>query len=155
MDSKQTSFKFDCNILRNNYMSSSGFKLKSMIQNNSTPLMDLFVRESLQNSLDAVLPETNGQVYVNYTHGHFDIPSLSSFYDILGPRIYDRRGSLSDEFVSISDSNTTGLIGRDNGSATSYEDGQNLANLVFNIQNAQTNEGSGGSWGLGKLFSIV
>ena len=44
--------KFDCNILRASYMQTSGSSLKKMIQNNSTPILDLYVRESMQNYLD-------------------------------------------------------------------------------------------------------
>lgn len=142
--------RFQCNFLKNVYYGSSGHKLRRAIQNNSTPLMDLYVRESLQNSLDAALPDAQ-EVFVNYAYGDFDIDYLSDFYDELGPKIQERKAHLSNQYVAICDSNTVGLIGREDGVVRSCESkGQNLANLVFNIQNAQQTEGSGGSWGLGK-----
>ena len=143
--------RFDCNILCNNYMSSSGHKLRVAIQNTSTPLMDLYVRESMQNSLDAAKKDVR-DVHVDYAHGKFDIASLAGFYSDLGPKLAARKDTLPDEFVAICDWNTIGLIGRDDGIVNSYEKNQNLGNLVFNIQNAQQNEGSGGFWGLGKTI---
>lgn len=141
--------KFQCNVLDNNYMSSSGHKLKEAIQNLSTPLMDLYVRESLQNSLDAGKPDAP-EIRVDYVHSDFSISDLAQFYEVLGPELEKRKATLANEFVAICDSETVGLIGRDDGIVKSYEKGQNLGNLVFNIQNAQQNEGAGGLWGLGK-----
>ena len=143
--------RFDCNILHNNYMSSSGHKLRVAIQNTSTPLMDLYVRESLQNSLDAA-KEGVSDVHVDYSHGEFDIGTLADFYENLGPKLKERKESLPNEYVAIADWNTIGLVGRDDGIVASYERNQNLGNLVFNIQNAQQNEGAGGFWGIGKTI---
>lgn len=143
--------RFECNVLRNNYFGSSGHKLRVAIQNTSTPLMDLYVRESLQNSLDAAKEGVN-EVHVDYAHGLFDIDELAGFYDVLGPKLRNKKESLPNEFVAICDWNTIGLIGRDDGIVTSYEKNQNLGNLVFNIQNAQQHEGAGGFWGIGKTI---
>lgn len=144
-------YRFDCNVLHNTYMSSSGHKLRVAMQNTSTPLMDLYVRESLQNSLDAAR-EGVDEVHVDYAHGEFDIAGLADFYESLGPKLKAKKDSLPNEFVAICDWNTIGLIGRDDGIVTSYEKNQNLGNLVFNIQNAQQNEGAGGFWGIGKTI---
>ena len=45
--------KFDYEILRNQYMGISGSSLLRVIQNNDMPILDLLVREAIQNSLDA------------------------------------------------------------------------------------------------------
>ena len=48
----------DIQIAQISNMSQSGSSLLRSIQNNSTPILDLLVRESIQNSLDAAKPDS-------------------------------------------------------------------------------------------------
>lgn len=145
--------KFECNILKSSYMQTSGSSLKKMIQNNSTPIIDLYVRESIQNSLDASKPNTN-TVNINFYAKNFDSIKFAGFFEKIGDELISQINSrkIQSTFLAIKDSNTIGLIGREDGSSKSGEKGQNLGNLVFNIMHAQTEEGSGGCWGIGKTI---
>lgn len=145
--------KFDCNILRASYMQTSGSSLKKMIQNNSTPILDLYVRESIQNSLDASKANVDC-INVDIMAREFDAYKFSNYFDGIGDELKKQlsEGKIINTFLAIKDTNTIGLVGREDGSAKSGEKGQNLGNLVFNIMHAQTEEGSGGCWGIGKTI---
>ena len=58
-------------------MTQSGSSLLRLIQNNKTPVLDLLVRESIQNSLDAHKADTKS-VTVEYLTGDFSSRRLSS-----------------------------------------------------------------------------
>ena len=119
-----------------------GSALRGMIRNSSTPLLDLLVRESVQNSLDAADPRI-GSTFVNveYTTGRFRKDLLDRELD--GISLYSRP-SWSDTFIAICDSGTTGLTG------SFDDDSGNLSKLVFGIYEAQQASGAGGCWGVGK-----
>ena len=54
-------------------MSESGSSLLRLIQNHELPVVDLLVRESIQNSLDASLDSSMGSfVEVHFNVGEFD-----------------------------------------------------------------------------------
>ena len=63
-------------------MSQSGSSLLRLIQNNNMPILDLFVRESVQNSLDAGI---DGMDYVNlqFLTGTFVSSAFSSIYGMI------------------------------------------------------------------------
>ena len=51
-----------------------------MMQNVNTPALDLIVRESLQNSLDASLPNVD-KIPVKFIYNDFDVDKLSKEFD--------------------------------------------------------------------------
>ena len=123
-------------------MSLTGSHLHSMIQNRNTPIVDLLVRESLQNSLDAHDDIKNHKsVNVEFKTGTFDTKGLDN--ELEGIDLSDRPG-WGNSFLSISDSNTVGLTGEYN------DKKKNLYKLVFGIMEGQQASGAGGSWGIGK-----
>lgn len=135
------------------FTSDGGYYLRS-IQNSSTPVLDLLVRESIQNSLDAVL---NGMDYISIdiSVDVFNRFKLRGHFEEIEDRLsnYDFRN----KYISIRDSGTVGLNGPRNGSEIrSREDKGNYYKLVLNVTDPQTKEGAGGSWGLGKtIFSKI
>ena len=76
-------------IAQPGHMTQSGSSLLRLIQNNDMPVLDLFVRESVQNSLDAAVPGTRS-VTVQFLTGRFDSvlfrQKLSGVSDQIGRR---------------------------------------------------------------------
>lgn len=129
-------------------MAESGSGLLRIIQNDSEPTLDLLIRESVQNSLDAA-SSAEGAVNVDYITGTFDCTKLSRHLKGISSPLQERYPGKND-FLAIQDSNTTGLTGElDPANIRTYDRG-NLAKLVYDISSAQEKEGAGGSWGLGK-----
>src|SRR5690554_576612 len=131
--------------IKHNYdkhMSSDGAQVLRVMQNDNTPLIDLVVRESIQNSLDASLP--NKDVFVNYSIKEFQ--NRLFLENLEGVHIRDNDIHKS---LIISDHNTEGLTG-----SFSYQDENrgNILKLAYNIGKPQEKEGSGGSWGYGKTI---
>ena len=120
----------------------SGSKLHKMIQNRHTPLVDLLVRESIQNSLDAADPSSPSRfVTVEFNTGSFNRDALDS--ELEGVSLGERP-QWGNSFLSISDKNTVGLTG-------SYRDKKSrLYGLVYGIMEGQQAAGAGGAWGIGK-----
>ena len=146
--------KFDYEILKNEYMSISASALLRVIQNDNMPILDLLVREIIQNSLDACL-EDSKCVDININTGKFDTYQLNSKFGDVGTRIYKKYEKEINEnrinsFIAFSDKNTTGLTGPINKEEIENNQYGKFMNLVFNIGKAQAIEGSGGSWGYGK-----
>ena len=135
-------------IARHERMSESGSSLLRLLQNTSTSSLDLLVRESLQNSLDAASAGSD-VVGVNFKVGEFDAASFNAFFDgikdKLNARYYGRK-----KYISVRDYNTSGLTGPMHFSEVKNNDFGNLLKLVYEISKAQENHGAGGSWGLGK-----
>lgn len=132
-------------------MNQTGKSLLNLIQAKEMSLLDLLVRESIQNSLDASLPDSC-HVDVNFILGSFDVFSLAGRLENIGES-FKKRYSFNDsaEFLAVCDSKTFGLTGplhykfkKEN------EDYGNLLKLVYEISRPQEKEGAGGSWGLGK-----
>lgn len=136
-------------LLKLGWMTTSGSGLLGMIQNVSTPNLDLIVRESIQNSMDAVLP-TAKNVKVFFRYDSFDVESLSNEFEEIGDKFKSLKFDNGYKFLSITDTNTIGLNGNLNGIFMPNESNQNLGKLVFQIMKAQSTEGAGGSWGIGK-----
>ncbi len=140
--------KFEAKSLEQDYMQTSGSALLKLMQNNETPVLDLFVRESIQNSLDAALLESE-IVRVDFKYDTFSVNELAECYDEIDGPIKGKY-SQKNKFISVSDKNTIGLVGNKNGLFSPREENQNLGKLVFQIMHAQTKEGAGGCWGIGK-----
>ena len=130
------------------YGNMSGSSLIRQIQNEHTPNLDLLIRESIQNSLDAAKPDTP---YVNIAiqTGLFDSEKLSPHFE----QITDQLNTTfpgEQEFLAIRDSGTTGLTGPVSLADIQGTEYGNLHKLVYQIAKPQSKEGAGGSWGIGK-----
>lgn len=114
------------------------------LQNQKMPLIDIFVRESLQNSLDAYLNK-DLNVKVNFFTGSFDGKCFAKHLESLESRL--PKGPA--DFLAIRDEYTLGLTGPYLGSKEKL-DKSHFHKLVFNIGKRQISKYAGGSWGLGK-----
>ena len=67
----------DIHLYNSEVLALTGSKLKSMIMNNNMPILDLLVRESLQNSLDAQNSKNpSPSVNVEFKTGSFNAEEL-------------------------------------------------------------------------------
>lgn len=140
-------------IAEHSRMSESGSSLLRLIQNQDIPLLDLIVRESIQNSLDA----TNGKnkcVDVDITVGEFRSTELNRHFERIEKGLNKQfpLGKENYSFMSFKDSNTVGLTGPIRYADVRNNVFGNLLKLVYEICKPQQNEGAGGSWGLGKTI---
>lgn len=134
-------------------MQESGAFLLRALQNEETPLLDLLVRESVQNSLDA--GRSGNQALPVSVNFHFREHSLgaiaSTFSEGLDLKMLGKRYPRTPKLLEIRDSDTEGLTG-----PISFDDvdasGQhgNFLKLVFEIGRTRADDSAGGSWGLGK-----
>ena len=135
-------------------MVQDGDSILKSLQNNSLPTVDLVIRESLQNSLDAQIPGSSDTV-VEINVGTFDSEKFAVNFEEIDETLIKKYPG-QQKVLSISDKNTKGLTGdfRDNSQeslATS-----NFQKLIFSLGKKQTAEGAGGSWGLGKTsYSLI
>ena len=135
-------------IAEHERMSESGSSLLRLIQNNDTCRLDLLVRESLQNCLDAG-DKTHESVIVEYDIREFETNRVADFFDKISSNLLVKYPG-KQKYISIRDRHTVGLTGPLRYS--DMENGQfgNLLKLVYEISKPQEQSGSGGSWGLGK-----
>lgn len=130
-------------------MTQTGSSLLKLIQNNNMPVLDLLVRESIQNSLDARKSESK-YVEVNYLTGRFDNKRLSAELDGITDALRKRFPEGDYSFIAARDLNTVGLTGELDYKKIKNNDYGNLLKLIYEICKPQETEGAGGSWGLGK-----
>lgn len=129
-------------------MSHDGGKILQSLQNNQLPLIDIIVRESLQNSLDAT--EKNAKkTEVDYIIGTFESNKLTPFFEEINEKL-NRKYNNEQKFISFSDRNTKGLTGDYQSLDSNVLNKSNFHKLVFGIGQNQEQEGAGGSWGYGK-----
>lgn len=139
-------------IAEHGRMTESGSSLLRLIQNQDMPLLDLLVRESVQNSLDAVASNCD-KVVVDVTVGEFKATDLNRHFEKIENGLNRRYASKGKaKFISVRDSNTVGLTGPVRYSEVKNNDFGHLLKLVYEICKPQSNEGAGGSWGLGKTI---
>lgn len=133
-------------------MGQTGSSLCKLIQNNSMPILDLLVRESIQNSLDAADVNLRN-VGIRFIKNAFTSSCLASEFNGISDKLAARYPG-SQNFIAVRDINTVGLTGplHEGELTNSSEPHGNLIKLVYEISNAQTQEGAGGSWGLGKTI---
>lgn len=116
------------------------------IQNNSTNTIDLLIRESIQNSLDAGLFEKD--TFVDFSINEFSsnkiLRLLEGINETKIKKIFP--GDMQSQLV-ISDRNTTGLTGSLDINESSKS---NIYKLIYSLGQPQEGEGAGGSWGYGK-----
>lgn len=139
------------NIPEQTPMSMSGSSVLSSIQNNSMSTIDLMIRESLQNSLDAGIDNIGiyRSVDVNYTIGKFTKTNLTNELEGISVDLKNKIKETECSFISIEDKNTVGLNGKIKYSDAKEKYG-NFRKLVYEIAKPQTKEDAGGSWGYGK-----
>ena len=130
-------------------MTQSGSSLLKLIQNNNMPILDLLVRESIQNSLDA----KNGKdsyVTVEFFTGKFNKFLLNKELDGITHSLNKKYWKDEYKYIAVRDSNTVGLTGKLHYDEVTDNQYGNLLKLIYEISKPQEAEGAGGSWGLGK-----
>ena len=130
-------------------MTQSGSSLLKLIQNNKTPVLDVLVRESIQNSLDAHKADAKS-VTVEYLTGSFSSRKLGKELEGISAALSKRFPADKCQYLAICDSNTVGLTGEMDVQNVKGNNYGNLLKLVYEICKPQEAEGAGGSWGLGK-----
>lgn len=130
-------------------MTQSGSSLLKLIQNNTMPILDLFVRESIQNSLDAK-SDTDPYVTVVFNTGKFLARELNSELEGITEALNSRFPLDEYNFIAVRDTNTVGLTGKLHYDEVTDNNYGNLLKLIYEISKPQEEEGAGGSWGLGK-----
>lgn len=138
-------------IAEHERMSESGSSLLRLIQNQDIPLLDLLVRESIQNSLDAAIKKERS-VEVDLRVGEFESRKLNEHLERIGDALNRKYSRQKCKYISIRDSKTTGLTGPIRYSEVRANEFGNLLKLVYEICKPQQDEGAGGSWGLGKTI---
>lgn len=119
------------------------------LQNYDMPLLDLFVRESLQNSLDAANANEE-EVPVLFDTGSFSNERLASHFS--GIDLLKKFGKKEYKFLTVQDYKTKGLSGPACHADVKGNQYGNFQKLVYQIQKPQENTGAGGSHGLGKTI---
>lgn len=137
-----------------NNMSTTGRQVLGDMQDSYTPLVDLLVRESIQNSTDASKPIYSGDDTVSVSYDVTSVPNanINGLFDQITDKLNTRFpiGGQNDCLV-IRDCGTFGLTGALR--KIDVNDGDNLGNLIkliYDIRKPQENSGAGGAWGLGK-----
>ncbi len=132
-------------------MTQSGSSLLKLIQNNNMPVLDLLVRESIQNSLDAK-NEENAYVMVEFLTGQFNKLSLNCELEGITDSLNKKYWKDEYKYIAVRDSNTIGLTGKLHYDEVTDNQYGNLLKLIYEISKPQEAEGAGGSWGLGKTI---
>lgn len=130
-------------------MTQTGRSLLRSIQNDSTPIIDLFIREGIQNSLDAALNKR--ETDVDIITGSCKNNDVNKIFTGLESALKEKMHGNGCDFIAIKDKLTTGLTGPlCESDLNENEDFGNLRKLVYEICKPQPLSGKGGSWGLGK-----
>ena len=122
-----------------------GTSVHKSMQDVGMPILDIFVRESIQNSLDAQDDKNHSSaIVVEYETGDYDLKSLSREFS--GINLRAKRG-ITNRFLAVRDKNTLGLTGGFN------DHESNLFKLTGGFMDSHdAEEETGGSWGLGKTI---
>lgn len=132
-------------------MDMTGSALLRLIQNNHMPLLDLFVRESIQNSLDAAKLGVES-VGIDFLTGSFNNEAFAEHLEGITDALKSKFKGKQPNYIAIRDRHTVGLTGPLHFSQSKEGDSQNLSKLVYDIAKPQEQAGAGGSWGLGKTI---
>lgn len=130
-------------------MVQSGSSLLRMIKTDGMPILDLFVREVIQNSLDAA-ESSDGIVNVDMITGDFVSRELSRHLERITEGLNRKFKEEKYSFLAVKDTNTTGLDGPLTVEEVKGNNYGNLFKLVYSISKPQEKQGTGGSWGEGK-----
>lgn len=123
------------------------------LQNDNLPILDLLVREAIQNSSDAALSEDDLRFDVNFSVNEFVPARFNSEMKSLAPVLNRRYPQDKARYLEIRDMRTSGLTGPVRLSELDPLDHGNYFKLVFDTGKEQTASSSGeagGSWGYGK-----
>lgn len=136
-------------VLKNEGFTLSGSGVLRAFQNERMPSLDLLIRESIQNSMDAKREDKNF-VKEEINVDQFNIKGLLTFFPQIDKLLQIKARLGYNKYISISDKNTVGLTG-----ITRIQDieGTNwgrFLSLVEGVAKPQENQGAGGSWGYGK-----
>lgn len=119
------------------------------IQNEHTFLLDLLVRESIQNSSDAAIPDA--KVFkVFYNVGEFKNDNVSSCFKEITDKLNQRYSGKDCKYLEIRDSNTVGLTGETLKSNCTNDTISNYMRLIYDMGKGQDQLNAGGNWGYGK-----
>jgi len=135
------------NLIKDSYTLTGSSVLK-LIMDQGIPEIDLLVRESLQNSLDAVKDEFDF-AKVNFLTGSFISKKLANQLEGINEKMNLLFTNESYNYLAIQDVNTKGLLGSHLYSNDKTK-AHNLYSLVYDIMNTNKGPKSGGSWGIGK-----
>lgn len=125
-------------------MTQSGNSLLKLIQNNNMPILDLLVRESIQNSLDAK-NEKDPYVTVEFLTGEFNKLSLNNELEGIKDSLNKKYWKNEYKYIAVRDSNTVGLTGKMHYDEVTDNQYGNLLKLIYEISKPQEAEGAGGS----------
>lgn len=127
----------------------SGSAALKVLQNEHTFILDLLVRESIQNSSDAAVKDAP-VFFVFYKNGTFVNENLSRYFDEKTERRLNERYPSQCSYLEIRDANTVGLTGETVVSKRDNETKSNFIRLVFDMGKGQDQINAGGNWGYGK-----
>lgn len=138
-------------------MSQTGSSLMTLYQDKHTPILDLLVRESVQNCLDAgnnisEKAEYKKFVEVSFLTGGFCPRELNEILEGSTEALNERFPQLNAKFLAVKDKYTIGLTGPLRMSDVKDYKYGNLLKLVYDICKPQETAGAGGSWGIGKTI---
>jgi hypothetical protein len=136
-------------------MSQTGSSLMTLYQDKHTPILDLLVREAVQNSLDAGKlvdnhAEKKNFVEVSFLTGDFCPNNFNKILEGSTDALNKRYPEYSARFLAVRDKYTSGLTGPLRMSEVEDYKYGNLLKLVYDICKPQDIAGAGGSWGIGK-----
>lgn len=142
----------DIQVSKFENMTYTGTALLRAIQNDEIPHIDLLVREAVQNSLDAANKEDTKKksVIVNIGSERFNIAEAAANFEGISDELKKRYSGTEAELLYVEDANTKGLTGPIDSKNVPIAERGNIFKLIYGIDMPQTEEGSGGSWGLGK-----
>ena len=138
-------------VAKEGRMDMSGQGLIRAIQNNNMPLLDLLVREAVQNSLDAARPKED-VVQVDFGVKDFSASLLAAELEGITEALREDFPKRRYKYLYIRDRGTEGLTGPLHFSDKRTEEKQNLLKLVYEIAKPQDEKDAGGSWGYGKTI---
>ena len=127
----------------------SGSSALQVLQNEHTFILDLLIRESIQNSSDAAIDGVP-VYYVFYNMGTFDNQRLSFYFDKDTENKLNNRYSSKCSYLEIRDKNTVGLTGETVLSKRDNSTKSNFIRLIFDMGKGQDKANAGGNWGYGK-----
>ena len=119
------------------------------LQNDHTFILDLLVRESIQNSSDAAT-EGASVYHVFYNTGTYDNKNLTRYFDKDTEKKLNDRYPSTCSFLEIRDKNTVGLTGETVLSKRNNSTKSNFMRLIFDMGKGQDEINAGGKWGYGK-----
>lgn len=138
-------------------MSQTGSSLMTLYQDKHTPVLDLLVRESIQNCLDAgnyVHPNAENKKFVelSFLTGDFCPSKFNELLEGSTEALNKRYPESKARYLAIRDKYAVGLTGPLRMSEVKDYKYGNLLKLVYDICKPQEGAGAGGSWGIGKTI---